>query len=128
MSPEPVINPEKIATLEEALLVIRFLLEENAKLRAENVELRERIARLEKNSQNSSKPPSSDITKPPHERRRPGKRKIGGQTGHQRHLRKLLPAEEVDEVAELRLERCPDCGNADLGPEVEDDVRIQQVV
>ncbi|MDR0709110.1 MAG: DUF6444 domain-containing protein [Spirochaetaceae bacterium] len=28
-------------------------------------ELNEKIARLEKNSTNSSKPPSSDITKPP---------------------------------------------------------------
>ena len=33
-------------------------------LTAENQELRERITRLEKNSSNSSKPPSSDIINP----------------------------------------------------------------
>jgi len=51
-------------------VIIAQLLQQNAQqaeqiqlLTEENQQLRERIARLEKNSSNSSKPPSSDITK-----------------------------------------------------------------
>ena len=46
-----------------ALEIIKFLLEENRKLRERIQALEEKIARLEKNSSTSSKPPSSDITK-----------------------------------------------------------------
>ena len=58
-------------------------------LRAENAELKAKIAALEKNSSNSSKPPSSDIVKPPKpkqdkERR---KRKIGAQKGLRQEVR-----------------------------------------
>ena len=45
--------------------IITQLLEEIKLLRAENAMLKDKIARLEKNSSNSSKPPSSDIVKPP---------------------------------------------------------------
>jgi hypothetical protein len=47
------------------------------------------IARLSKNSSNSSKPPSSDIVKPANSQTRPKtrKRKIGGQPGHARNER-----------------------------------------
>ena len=91
-------------------------------------------ARLKLNSTNSSKPPSSDPIglkrKPP---ARPSGRKRGGQPGHRRALRRLVPPEEVSynhtarvcrihQVAELpkieplvdeyRLHRlgCPECG------------------
>ena len=55
--------------------------------------LQERIAALEaelakakKNSSNSSKPPSSDLVKPPKPRREDGqKRQRGGQPGHEQH-------------------------------------------
>lgn len=86
----------------KALRVIAYLLE-----RIEVLE--EKIARLEKNSSTSSKPPSSDIVKPPHERRQRG-REPGGQKGHRGVKHKLLPPEKVDRVVELGCRTCPDCG------------------
>ncbi len=61
-------------------------------------QLRDEIARLKnQNSSNSSKPPSSDIINPqPRAKRK--KRKRGGQAGHQRCHRQLLPPEQVDET------------------------------
>jgi hypothetical protein len=51
--------------------------------------LEAQLAAAKKNSRNSSKPPSSDITKPPADpKERPTsrkKRKIGGQLGHPKH-------------------------------------------
>jgi transposase len=54
----------------------------------------ERIARLEKSSTNSSKPPSSDITNPPKKEGGKGeKRKPGAQKGHKKHERPPFPPE-----------------------------------
>jgi transposase len=66
--------------------------------------LQEEIARLKNNSQNSSKPPSSDIVKPfkvIHKLVR--KRKQGGQPGHKKFLRQPFEPEQVDEVIEYEL-------------------------
>ena len=62
--------------------------------------------RLGQNSTNSSKPPSSDIVKPP-KPVPPGvrKRKRGGQPGHARHQRPPFPAEQVDFVEFYRQGR-----------------------
>jgi transposase len=80
-------------------------------LATENAALKTEIARLKKNSSNSSKPPSSDIVKPP----KPvppqgGKRKIGGQPGHERHLRAPFTPEQIDRVEPHTLQVCPACG------------------
>src|ERR1035437_572707 len=69
-------------------------------LETENTSLKNEVARLKKNSSNSSKPPSSDIVKPP----KPvpphgGKQKIGGQPGHERHLRAPFTSAQIDRVA-----------------------------
>ena len=80
--------------------------------------LQERIAALEaelakakKNSSNSSKPPSSDLVKPPKPPRKDGaKRQPGGQPGHEQHLRADFPPEAIDEVVPYTLDCCPDCG------------------
>jgi transposase len=82
-----------------------------AQLTAQVAELSAQVARLSKNSSNSSKPPSSDIVKPP----KPpapggGKRHIGGQPGHQRHERTPFPPDQIDQIKDYRLDRCPDCG------------------
>ena len=77
-------------------------------LKAEIAELRERLGQ---NSSNSSKPPSSDPpsykSKP---RPEPKGRKRGGQPGHQGNTRRLLPAEEVDHLINLRPAACSGCG------------------
>lgn len=94
----------QITDLESALAVIKVLL-------AENRRLAERIAQLEKTSATSSKPPSSDIVKPQAEQKQRGKRKAGGQKGHSRWQREVLPPSRVDQVQELVLEQCPTCGD-----------------
>ncbi|MGH2832756.1 MAG: IS66 family transposase [Solirubrobacteraceae bacterium] len=67
--------------------------------------------RLNRNSQNSSVPPSQDPPGAP-ERKRPGPsgRAQGAQPGHQGKGRKLLPAEVVDRMVEHWPGRC-DCGH-----------------
>ena len=73
-----------------------------AELRREIEELKLALAKATKDSSNSSKSPSSDIVKPPKRdakrKAARGKRKRGGQRGHKRTLRQLLPAERVDEA------------------------------
>lgn len=73
-----------------------------------------RIADLEerigKNSTNSSKPPSSD---PPSVKRRPpvpstGKKR-GGQPGHQRQARPLVPPEQLREIIDCKPPECRGC-------------------
>jgi transposase len=110
------LDTSQITTLEQAIEVVKFLL-------VENQQLKERIAKLEKNSSTSSKPPSSDITKPPGEPRQPGKRKQGGQKGHKGFFRKLV---QPDEIQEVHLERCPECGTDNLGEETQQQVKSQQ--
>ena len=68
-------------------------------------QLEDKIAQLEKNSNNSSKPPSSDIVKPKQaavkvSRR---KRKRGGQLGHKKHSRKSFSKNEIDHFFEYEL-------------------------
>ena len=77
-------------------------------LKAEINELRERLGQ---NSSNSSKPPSSDPPSyKPKPRREPKGRKQGGQPGHQGSTRRLLPAEEVDYLVELKPSNYTGCG------------------
>jgi transposase len=95
-----------VATLQRELAATRA---ELAAARAEIVELR---AQLGRNSQNSSKPPSSDFPgsrPPPPKRRR--KRRRGGQPGHAAH-RAVVP-ERVDKVHPVRAQTCEHC-QADL--------------
>jgi transposase len=71
----------------------------------------EEIARLKTNSRTSSKPPSSDIVKPPAPKLPGGKkRKIGGQPGHEKNERAPFAPEDVDEIKPLELAVCPACG------------------
>jgi transposase len=76
-------------------------------------ELRERV---NKNSQNSSKPPSSDGPGVPPRQRRPSSgRKRGGQKGHAGRGRSLKPVECVNQVVELKPTQCATCGALLLG-------------
>ena len=66
--------------------------------------LEEEIARLKKDSSNSSMPPSSDIVKPSKILRRLGrKRKRGAQHGHRKFSRQPFEPEQVNEVIEYEL-------------------------
>lgn len=76
----------------------------------------ERIAELERqlglNSQNSSKPPSTDNEKARKKRRRRKRsaRPPGGQPGHQGHCRELLPEKQVDHFLSHFPTVCDECG------------------
>uniref|UniRef100_A0A0A8KWP7 Transposase, is66 family n=1 Tax=wastewater metagenome TaxID=527639 RepID=A0A0A8KWP7_9ZZZZ len=120
------LNPNSITTLEEAIAVIRILVNRVNDLEKENAELKEEIAILKKNSGTSSKPPSSDITKPKSEQRQSGKRKIGGQKGHPRHNRTPFTEEELDDVIDLKPISCPCCGDRLEYSDAE--IKIQQSV
>lgn len=77
----------------------RMIQEAVGPLLARIAELETELAKLKKDSSTSSKPPSSDITKPPRppqpRKGRPKKPRPGGQPGHARHERNPFPAEEV---------------------------------
>lgn len=97
-------GPEALADLIELLL-------------AQNEQLTQRVKELEdrlnKNSRNSDKPPSSDGLKkrPPKPKRIRGnkKRKPGGQTGHQGNTLKM--SADVDETIRHESPSCQKCGH-----------------
>lgn len=91
----------------EAQAIIRLLLAKIAELEA-------RIVDLEggrKNPRNSSLPPSAQH---PHARSAPrkkkSKKKRGGQPGHSKHERPLLPTKQCDDVQPLKPNECRRCG------------------
>lgn len=91
----------------EVIRLLVQLLDRIERLEAENRELK---ARLGLNSSNSSKPPSSD---PPRPKRKPpapnSGRSRGGQPGHRRYDRPLVPPDQVDEVVDCLPPRCDEC-------------------
>ena len=120
MNPQAEIQSLKVQ-LDHAQVVI-------AQLQQRVRELEGQLAQATKNSGNSSKPPSSDITKPPPKARRAaGRRKIGGQPGHPRHERKLFPPDQVDERQIHGLTQCPACGSTSLDILEEPAQVLQQV-
>ncbi|MGB2753910.1 MAG: IS66 family transposase [Phycisphaerae bacterium] len=97
-----------------------------AELQKQVAELSAQVARLSKNSSTSSKPPSSDIVKPPKPPAGKGGGKIGGQPGHARHERTPFAPDQIDRLADYRRDRCPDCG-ARLRPMKRPPRTLQQV-
>ena len=88
--------------------------EENALLREQITELKER---LNQNSTNSSKPPSSDTPGTRGEKDKPKrragkkkkKRKRGGQPGHPGKHRALIPSEQANHHIDYYPEECEQC-------------------
>jgi transposase len=80
-------------------------------LAARVAQLEAELAKAKKNSSNSSKPPSSDIAKPPKPpHSEEGKRKQGAQPGHTRNERLAFGPEAIDKTQDHTLDSCPDCG------------------
>src|SRR5205823_6861147 len=75
--------------------------------------VRDLEARLQLNSTNSSKPPSSDPIglkrKPPTP---PSQRKRGGQPGHPKAFRALVPPEKLHSSTDCKPTSCRRCGHA----------------
>jgi transposase len=112
---------------------IEQLERENAELRVRICVLDQRIrelertnleleARLAQNSGNSSRPPSSDppgSPPPSPPRRKRTGRKRGGQPGHEKHERPLVPPERVTRMHVIKPQMCRCCGGALRGEDPE---------
>lgn len=113
MSPDCPVTEEQLAALPpefQALLraVIDFYEAKVAKLEARVAELE---AQLGKTPKNSSLPPSSQHPHAKPAPRKPkSKRKRGGQPGHKKHERPLVPSDQCDEVQTLKPTECRRCG------------------
>ena len=88
----------------------QFYIHRIAELEKQVAELIDKVAKLSKNSSNSSKPPSSDIVKPPRKTKNKKPRNIGGQPGHTKHERMPFATDEIDAFQTHTLDACPDCG------------------
>ena len=111
MSLEMKITEELIARQPpEAQAIIRVLL----------AKIQELEARFNKTPQNSSLPPSTQHphAKPP-SRKAKSRKKRGGQPGHPKHERALLPTEQCDDVKPLKPKECRRCGEKLSGTDPE---------
>ena len=101
----------------DAQAVVRLLLQQNAKLQAEVAEFK---SRLNRDPSNSSLPPSSvhPHAKPSKQSLRKAKRR-GGQPGHDKHERALIPAEDCQKVVPCVPEECRKCGRELRGTDAE---------
>jgi transposase len=107
-----------------------------AKLEAQLTAALARITELEeklrKSSRNSGKPPSSDTPAQAADRRKkaaaitkPGGRKPGGQPGHEKFTRQLVPPERVTQHTDCIPERCERCNKPLHG--IDPDAKLHQV-
>lgn len=86
-----------------------------ARLSAELRVALDRIAKLEeelgRSSNNSSKPPSSDgpAARAQRKKKTPSGRKPGGQPGHERRCRELVPSDKVARTVVCKPSRCEKC-------------------
>ena len=105
------------ATPASVLALLRWQGEQIVRLTARVAELEAKLARLQgATPANSSKPPSSTH---PHDKPPPSKpkstRKRGGQPGHEKHERPLLPREQCQQVVPIIPTACRRCGKALAG-------------
>ena len=119
------ITPEQLAALPpEFQAILRSVIDhyesQITELKAEAAELKAEIARLKKTPRNSSLPPSSQHphAKPPPKKPK-SKRKRGGQPGHAKRERPLLPSDACDEVQTIKPEACRRCGTKLTGSDPE---------
>ena len=109
--------PEAQALIVSLIHQVQILSRRLDELEATNRKLMERLGM---NSRNSSKPPSSDR---PDVKRAPPKqrsgKKRGGQPGHHRETRPLVPSHKVRNRIELRPTNCRACGGELSGDDPE---------
>lgn len=117
-------TPESVKQLVRSLLGrIEQLERQYEELKAENALLREQV---KQNSQNSSKPPSQDVSKRFKAKEKKPKGKRGAQFGHEGHDPKLYPVEQCQLLEDYYPERCIECGAALQGSDP-DPYRVQRV-
>jgi transposase len=101
-------------------------------------DLERQLTAYQKDSTNSSKPPSTDggtgtKQKQRYPKREKSRRKPGGQKGHPGKHRPLVPLEQVKKVVAVEVKACRHCGSAlpapgDPGYQTEGEVQRHQVV
>src|SRR4051812_36332025 len=115
MTPVPPISAELWNQIPPAAqaAILALIQQYEQRLKALQRKVDQLTERLNQNSTNSSRPPSSD---PPHVKRRPPQpssgRKKGGQPGHARQQRPLVPPEQVKQTIPLMPPACRKCGQA----------------
>jgi len=106
----------KPRTLQEAISLIDLVVKENKVLSEENKFLREKIAELEakinKNSKNSSKPPSTDIKA---NTKKEKNQKSGAKKGHLGYFRGFFQGKR--EIIPIKPEKCSRCNSLNIIPE-----------
>jgi transposase len=127
----PILTEDWEKTRATVQAVIALLWEENQALKVQMVQLQNQVEKLQsevaklrervnKNSQNSSKPPSSDPPQTPrYPQPEPSGEKKGGRKGHHGHGRKLKGTEEVSRIVKSLPTVCKDCGVLLLGEDPE---------
>jgi transposase len=101
--------------------VQEFVVSTVARLQVVEAELSTLRERVNKNSSNSSRPPSSDGPGVSPKTRKHAKsgRKRGAQKGHKGTTRKLVPLEQVKESFDVKPEECSRCGHPLSGTDTE---------
>jgi transposase len=114
-SSQPPITPEQLAALPPDFQALLRAVIEYYERRIAELE-----AKLNKTPQNSSLPPSSQHphAKPPTNKPKSNKKR-GGQPGHAKHERPLLPTDKCDEVQTLKPIECRRCGKKLAGCDAE---------
>jgi transposase len=112
----PPITPEQLAVLPpEVRAVVQAIIDhyerQVAELKAEVAKLQAELAAVKKTPRNSSLPPSSEHphAKPPPPQPK-SKKQRGGQPGHTKHERALLPTEQCQQVVTHKPAACRRCG------------------
>ena len=118
------IPPELLAEMTPAVRVfVESLLVRMADMQmamqAEIDELKAQVKRL--TPQNSSVPPSTQHphARPPAKRKPKSKKQRGGQYGHRRAVRELVPVDRCSEVISVQPENCRRCGEVLTGTDPE---------
>src|ERR1700689_3723507 len=118
MDAPPSLSPEVLAALPPA--VVAFILWQSEQIRVLTARVAELEAKLGQDSSNSSLPPSTahPHAKPPRPKSK-ARRSPGGQPGHAKHQRALLPTEQCQEVVSCVPTQCRRCGQPLTGVDAE---------
>lgn len=114
MSSSPITPDQLVALPPEVRAVVQAIIDhyerQVAELKAEVAELKAEVAAAKKTPRNSSLPPSSEHphAKPPPPQPK-SKKQRGGQPGHEKHERALIPSEQCQQVVPVKPQRCRRC-------------------
>lgn len=121
MSQAPLVTEDRIAGQPaEAQAIIRLLPARIEEQDRRIAELEARLAVGKKTPRNSSLPPSTEHphAKPAPQSKKSGK-KPGGQPGHPKHERALIPSDQCQSVVTVKPESCRRCGEPLTGSDAE---------